>query len=103
MSIKKSIKLVQKNPQLFRSDLLEWLVVNHHIFDEFRSRALEVARFRTHYSARTIAEVMRHDTAIKSLGDEYKINGNFVPCMARLFALVNPQHKKLFEFRQKAA
>jgi hypothetical protein len=97
------IEVVSCSESRFRPDFPQWLKDNPHVYREFEKRALQVARFRSHYSARTIAETMRHDTAIRELGSEYKINGNYVPCMARLFALCNPNHAELFEYREHKA
>lgn len=89
------------NKDMFRDDFPEWLMENFHIWEEFERRALKVASKREHYSARTIVEVIRHDTAIGELKGEYKINGNFVPYLARLFALRHPRYSNLFEFREQ--
>lgn len=89
-------------PQEFRPDFPEWLQENSHIYVEFERRALQVAVHRRHYSARTIIEVLRHDSAIKQLSGDFKINGNYVPDMAYLFAQLNPQHCDLFEYRRDA-
>lgn len=93
------LRLVEENAADFRIDFSSWLALNPHIYREFERRSLQVARRRSHYSARTIVEVMRHDTAIGELSGDFKINGNFVPCMARLFALRWPAYAGLFEFR----
>lgn len=55
------------------------------IYSEFETRALEVARHRKHYSARTIVEVLRWDSLLRDGGDEYKISNNWIPGLARLF------------------
>jgi hypothetical protein len=91
--------LVSNNPEQFRPDFYNWLVDNTHIYEEFEKRSLRVAQYRKHYSARTILEVMRHDSAIRELKGDWKINGNYTPCLARLFSLKNTEHKDLFEFR----
>ena len=90
-------------PADFRPDFRVWLAENHHVFAEFERRALQVAARRDHYSARTIMEVIRHDSVIGELSGSWKINGNFVPDCARLFALLHPQHASLFEFREHKA
>ena len=96
--------LIMQNPDLFRPDFYNWLVDNVHVYDEFERKALQVAKYRKAYSARTIIETMRHDTAIRELGGEYKLNNNYTPFMARLFSLLHLEHKNLFEFRaQKVA
>lgn len=91
--------LVDENPNLFRPEFYNWLKFNTHVYEEFERRALHVAKFRKHYSARTILETIRHDTAIAELNGEWKLNNNFTPCLARLFALSHPDHKELFEYR----
>lgn len=84
----------------FRDDFLPWLAANAHIYAEFERLALGMARVRKHYGARSIVEKMRYDMAISQVGGEFKIDGNMVPCMARLFALCNPDKAALFEFRE---
>lgn len=91
---------VHANSGDFREDFHLWLQHNAHVFFEFERRSLVVAERRAHYSARTIAEVMRHDSAIGELVGDFKINGNFVPCMARLFSIRHPRYSALFEFRR---
>lgn len=99
----KVLSVVYSNAREFRDDFYSWMVSNIHIYGEFEHRALAVAKFRPRYSARSIADLMRHDTAIRSLCDEYKLNGNYVPHMARLFAMLNSAHAGLFSFRNAAS
>lgn len=101
MTTESSFLFIMKNQDLFRSDFYQWLSENRHIFEEFERRALKVAQFRQHYSARTIIETMRHDTAIRELSGDWKLNNNYTPCQARLFSLMHPQFKDLFEFREQ--
>lgn len=91
------------NGDQFRADFCAWLRDNGHVFAEFERRALQVAAKRDHYSARTIMEVIRHDTVIGQLSGTFKINNNAAPDCARLFALLHPQHSGLFEFREHKA
>ena len=72
---------------------------NFEIWKAFEAEATHIwQRGRAHYSARTIAEYLRHETAIREAGEVFKINNNEFPCMARLFVMLNPD-KPLFEFR----
>jgi len=100
-SINRAINHVLMFSQEYRPDFPGWLQENIHIYLEFERRALQVAKRREHYSARTIVEVMRHDTAIGQLTGDFKINGNYVPDMARLFSQLNPLYECLFEFRRE--
>lgn len=95
------LMLVSNNPDLFRPDFYSWLEENIHIYEEFKRRALQVAKYRKHYSARTLIETMRHDTAIRELRGYFKLNNNYTPCQARLFSLMHPEFKELFEFREQ--
>lgn len=95
------LSIAARRSSAFRSDFLPWLHDNLAIYDEFERLALNMARVRQHYGARSIVEKMRYDMAIREAGGDFKINGNFVPCMARLFALRNPSHAGLFEFREQ--
>lgn len=97
------LSVVLRNRSMFRSDFIDWLRDNRHVFAEVERRALQVAARRDHYSMRTIFEVIRHDTAIGELRGEWKINNNAAPDCARLFALLHPKHAGLFEFREHKA
>lgn len=95
------LSVAQRRAGVFRADFLPWLEENGHLYREFERLALQMARRRTHYGARSIVEKMRFDMTISERGGEFKINGNFVPYMARLFALCNPNHAELFEYREQ--
>lgn len=98
--IARGLKIVGDRPDHFRPDFAGWLAENWHIYQEFERRALQVARFRKHYSARTIVEVMRHDSLISERDGEFKINGNYVPDMAALAMAMNAGLFGFFETRR---
>jgi hypothetical protein len=83
----------------FRPDFRSWLDLNYHIWIDFEARAMVIAKRRPHYSARRIIEAMRHDSAIRESGDEYKINGNYAPDLSRLFMLTHPEYAGFFSTR----
>jgi hypothetical protein len=84
----------------YRPDFAGWLEKNWHVYKEFQRRADRVwAAGRRHYSARTICEVIRHDSAIRELDGEFKINNNRVPDLARIYCEANTHHMGLFAFR----
>ena len=99
----RALAWLERRPHEFRPDFRAYLLDNWHVYLEFERRALQVAGRRDHYSARTIAEVIRHDTAIGELRGEWKLNNNAIPDMARLFAAMNPAYSGLFEFREHKA
>lgn len=99
----RAINYVVTQPSNFRPDFKAYLTDNWHVYHEFERRALQVAQRREHYAARTIAESIRHDSAVGELFGEFKVNNNAIPDCARLFAMMNPHHGGLFEFREHRA
>lgn len=85
---------------LFTPDFAEWLQDNWHVWEAFERHANRVwSRGRRHYSARTIIEVMRHESAVADNGPEYRLNNNAAPNLARLYMLLYPQAHGFFEVR----
>ena len=83
----------------FTTEFMEYLPDNRHVYDAFELEANIVLGLGfKHYSARTIVEVLRHHSAIEERGT-WKINDHHTPYLARLFALRNPRHANLFEYR----
>ena len=95
--------LIQKYPKDFRNDFAGWLAANKPIYAEFERQSLMIASRRDHYSSRTIAEVIRHNSQLAESGSVWKINNNRIPDMARLFSLRHPQHAGFFELRNSDA
>lgn len=100
-TVQRGVELVQANPDAFRPDFLQWLTWNPHIWTAFVAKADEVrARGRKHYSARTIVEVLRHESVLREspLG-QWKINDHAAPNLARLYILFRPEAYGFFELR----
>ena len=94
-------KIAHEHKEQFSDEFLNWLPENAHIWIAFEQEAYEVikAGFK-HYSARTIIHVLRHHSALSERGlDGWKLNNNISPYLARLFAILNPTHADLFEYR----
>jgi len=93
--------IAHEHKEQFSDEFLNWLPENAHIWIAFEQEAYKVikAGFK-HYSARTIIHVLRHHSALSERGlDGWKINNNISPYLARLFAILNPSHADLFEYR----
>lgn len=105
MSLEIARAKVLLHPHQFRPDFYSWLTANYHVFEYFEKSAIKVWEHGfTHYSARTIVEVMRHRSNIREIGNgEWKLNDNKTPDMARLYMLLHPEHIGLFEFRVRKA
>jgi hypothetical protein len=87
----------------FRPDFYAWLAENEAIWHRFVAEANKLwDRGRGHWSARTIIEYLRHETALSEQGGLFKINNNFAPDMARLYADTYPDRASLFETRRQA-
>lgn len=84
----------------FRPDFCAWLQDNWAVWLHFEFEAHKVrARGRTHYSARTIGEYIRHSTAVRERKPTFKVNDHAWPDCARLYALLHPMAAGFFEFR----
>lgn len=84
----------------YRPDFRDWLAANEAIWLRFVAEANKVwDRGRRHYSARTIVEVMRHETALAEVGSAWKLNNNFAPDLARRYQELYPERAELFATR----
>lgn len=86
----------------FCRDFMDWLSRNWHVWTAFEVQACALwDRGTRHWSARTIVEYLRHETAVKQdvPGDEWKINNDQVPDLARLYMLMWPEREGFFERR----
>lgn len=92
-------KIAELHAEEFRADFQEWLQANYPIYAEFERQALNIAARRDRYSARTILEVMRHNSALTESCGHFKLNNNRAPCMARLFSITHPEHAGFFQLR----
>ena len=94
-------QIINENRGEFSDDFVVWIPDNKHIWDAFMQESFKVINkgFK-HYSARTIIHVLRHHSAMAENGSMWKINNNISPYLARLFALIHPEHKDLFEYRR---
>jgi hypothetical protein len=85
---------------VFRPGFAAWLADNRHVWHRFEAEAHKVrARGRKHYSARTIVEVLRHESALADSGEPWKLNDHNTPDLARLYLLAHPDASGFFETR----
>ena len=92
--------LVREHADQFRPGFAIWLASNRHVWSAFEREADRVwARGRRHYSARTILEHLRHESALSDDGRDWKLNNNAAPDLARLYRLTHPDRAGLFELR----
>ncbi len=96
------LALVDGQPWRFRDDFPEWFRRNQHIWNRFHAEANKVyALGRRHYSARTIGEYLRHETALTSVADgEWKLNNNRFPDLARAYLMLYPERDGFFDLRE---
>lgn len=94
------LTLARDNIAIFRPGFVGWLATNLHVWIAFDREAGKVwRRGRRHYSARTIIEHLRHETALAEVGGDFKINNDRAPDLARLYRLRYPERAELFELR----
>lgn len=86
----------------YRKDFALWLSANWAVWERFELEANRTwSAGRDHYSARTLIEYIRHDTMLSEASGEWKINGNFVPDLSRLYGPVYPERDGFFEQRNQ--
>lgn len=96
-----NVSLVARYAQFFAPGFLPWLADNPTIYDDFERHALDtLERGKEHFSARTIVEDMRHFLRLRDGDGTLKINNNRAPDLARVFAILHPQHALLWEYRR---
>jgi hypothetical protein len=97
-----ALVFVETRPASFRSDFRGWLERNFAVWEAFEREANRVwERGRRHYSARTIGEYLRHETAVREDQNELslKLNDHYWPHLARLYVCFHPEREGFFEFR----
>lgn len=95
------LNIVQHNPDQFSEEFTDWIDDNLHIWEAFEIEADRIrAMGRTHYSARTIVEYLRHNTVLADTDSTFKINDHCVPYLGRLYVLTHPDADGFFAFRK---
>ena len=88
-------------PKYLTKPEIEWRTANYPLWLSFYTEAERVrSTGRKHYSARTIAEVLRHNAAVRGDDPHFKINNNVIPLMARMYMTV-ARCPGFFETRNK--
>lgn len=94
--------LIRAEQKRFRADFMGWLSANYEVWIAFEAEADRVwERGRRHYSARTIGEYLRHESALREQPNEhgFKLNDHYWPDLARLYMLIHPDRDGFFERR----
>lgn len=98
-----ALQLARDHSATFRDGFLAWLADNLHVWAAFKRHADRVwNRGRRRYSARTIGEVLRHESTLREVGSEWKLNNVVFPDLARLYMLARPDRAGFFETRTPA-
>lgn len=73
---------------------------NPHVFREFKINAEKMKKTgRKKYSAWTIVNKIRWDHDLKTLGEPFKINNDYIALFARLLIYQDPTYRDFFELR----
>lgn len=97
--LEKARRIIGLAPEQFRDGFLSWITENWSLYERFEREARAVGEIREHYAAHTIIEYMRHETLLRDKDADFKVNEAWSSSMARLFAHLNPDRQRLFEFR----
>jgi len=94
------LAFVRTNPKLFSEDV-EWFKLNWHVVQAFETVTLGlIKQGRKHYSSRTILEVLRHESLLRGSEDNFKLNNNHAPDLARAFVVCHLEYIDFWEYRR---
>ena len=92
---------VWATPECFRKGFDDWLGLNWEIYLAIEQQAIAIAKTgRKHHAVNTIIEYLRHYTFLHDAEAEFKMNDKYTSSIARLFVMMNPHYRTLFEFRE---
>lgn len=95
-------QMAQQRAGAFRCDAYQWLLDSRNVevwrLFEREANALWL-KGRTHYSARTIGEWIRHNTIAADTDADFKLNDHVWPVLARLWTFLYPDRAGFFELR----
>ena len=95
------ISFIDESPQFFKKEKT-WFIKNWHVIEAFENAALKVIdKGRIHYSARTLVEVLVHQSAVREIDGEFKIGNDNAPDLARVFVVLHPEKIGFWEYRRK--
>jgi hypothetical protein len=98
-----ALAFINEDATRFRPDFAYWLRANWKVWAIFEREADRLWRKgRKHYAARTIIEWLRHESNVSEADITFKLNNNFIPDLARLYARIYPQRAHFFELRHQA-
>lgn len=101
VTLEQALALVRGSSR-YRKEFAGWLALNWAIWERFELEADRTWAFgRDHYAARTLIEYIRHETLFSEAGGEWKINGNYVPDLSRLYRAIHPARADFFEERNQ--
>ena len=100
MTKQQTLEFIDKHASYFKKPT-QWFEDNWHVVEAFENSALKIiAKGRTHYSARTIVEVLVHESIIAEKDGQFKIGNDNAPDLARVFVVRHPEHKTFWEYRR---
>lgn len=102
MSTKEMTLLLVQASTRYREDFHGWLTDNYHVWERFKAEANKIRGAGwDHYSARTIIEVLRHESNLRDVGGRWKLNDWYTPDLARLYMELDSTADGFFEIRNR--
>ena len=105
------MRIINGNPDIFDGldgksvlKFMIWFPDNLHVLTAFEQEAkyLKNNGKRERYSAYTIREKLRWDTLLRhNSDDDYKLNNNYSPMVARIVMILNPELEGMFAIRKR--
>lgn len=102
MSTKEMTLLLVQASTRYREDFHGWLTDNYHVWERFKAEANKIRGAGwDRYSARTIIEVLRHESNLRDVGGRWKLNDWYTPDLARLYIDLDSTAAGFFELRAR--
>ena len=93
--------MFDRYPQTMKDRFKKFHSENPHVYEEFKRLAFKMkATGRTKYSATAIVNVLRWETDLKTKGDVFQINNDFISIYVRLIIWRYPEMVDFFELRE---
>lgn len=90
-----------KDERTLTEQFNDWLALNPHFFPIFEKYTFELINAGAKKSsAWLVANRIRWEVEVRTIGNEYKISNDFIALLARKFMDDHPEHKGFFNVKE---
>ncbi len=98
-----TLEVIKAGASTYRPDFLAWMADNFHVWMRFweEANAVRMAGW-SHYSGRTLIEVLRHESNLREASGRWKLNDWYTPDLCRLYMSLDHTAEGFFELRGRS-